>query len=132
MTAFVLDGSWHYLERDCVATKGRLIYEPAGDIHTLVTGGEGTIILFQMEAALIYVDQDDKVVGQDDVMSFTKLYDGYCMDQGVERLNLRYSQGLHAPDATGAGGAGALKALMSGEGLISEAEPVSIEQDAAA
>ncbi len=90
VTAFILEGSWHYLERDWVATKGKVIYEPPGDVHTLVTGDEGTVTLFQMEGALIYLDDEENVVGQDDVMSFTKLYNDYCDAEGIERLDLHY------------------------------------------
>ena len=33
---FVLEGRWRYLERDWVATAGSYLYEPPGDVHTLV------------------------------------------------------------------------------------------------
>jgi anti-sigma factor ChrR (cupin superfamily) len=90
VTAWVLEGSWRYLDRDWVATCGKLIYEPPGDVHTLVCGDEGTVTLFQMEGALIYVDENENVIGQDDVMSFTKLYNDYCTEHGIEVLDLHY------------------------------------------
>src|SRR5579864_4783825 len=34
--AFVLKGSWRYLEHDWVATEGAYVYEAPGETHTLV------------------------------------------------------------------------------------------------
>ena len=36
---FIISGSWHYLERDWVGRPGTFVYEPPGDIHTLVVDG---------------------------------------------------------------------------------------------
>ena len=35
---FVLKGRWRYLEHDWVASAGSFVYEPPGEIHTLVVG----------------------------------------------------------------------------------------------
>ncbi len=72
VTGFVLEGSWYYVGRDWVARKGMVIWEPPGDVHTLMTGDEGTITHFTLEGALIYVDDDDNVAGFDDCLSFTE------------------------------------------------------------
>lgn len=90
VTGFVLEGSWYYVERDWVARKGTCIWEPPGDVHTLMTGDEGTITHFTLEGALIYVDDDDNVAGFDDCLSFTKTYHDHCAAIGVEPVDLDY------------------------------------------
>ena len=36
VTGYVIRGRWHYLEHDWVAETGSFVYEPPGEIHTLV------------------------------------------------------------------------------------------------
>jgi 2,4'-dihydroxyacetophenone dioxygenase len=69
----VLKGRWKYLEHDWEATEGSYIFEPPGEIHTLVVpeGVEEMITLFHVTGSLLYCDVDGNVVGADDV--FTKL-----------------------------------------------------------
>ena len=33
--SYVIQGSWHYLEHDWVASAGSWVWEPPGDLHTL-------------------------------------------------------------------------------------------------
>ncbi len=69
----VLKGSWRYLEHDWIAQEGSYIFEPPGEIHTLVVpeGVEEMITLFHVTGSLLYCDPKGNVVGADDV--FTKL-----------------------------------------------------------
>lgn len=90
VTGYVLQGSWYYAEKDWVARPGSMVWEPPGDIHTLIGGDEGTITLFMLEGALLYVDEQDNVVGHDDVLSHMKLYVDYCRAQGIEPVDLDY------------------------------------------
>ena len=90
VVGYVLEGEWRYIERDWVARKGTMIWEPPGDIHTLVTGEEGTTTLFFMEGPLFYLDDNNQVVGFDDVLTFTKMYQDYCNAQGLEIIDLDY------------------------------------------
>ena len=88
---FCMQGSWHYPERDWVARPGTFIYEPPGDVHTLVVdGAEEMITLFLLEGVIQYLDDEENVVSQDDV--FTKLdrYLKFCRAQGIEPQDLRY------------------------------------------
>lgn len=66
---FVLKGTWRYLERDWVAGPGSYLYEPPGDIHTLVVDDdcEEMITLFHMTGAVIYCDEDGNTTGHTDV-----------------------------------------------------------------
>jgi len=71
--AYVIKGSWHYLEHDWVAEEGGYIFEPPGETHTLVVpdGCNEMITLFQVTGSLIYVDPQGRATGYDDV--FTRI-----------------------------------------------------------
>jgi hypothetical protein len=70
---YVLKGKWRYLEHDWVAVEGSYIFEPPGEIHTLVVPDDvdEMITLFFVTGSLLYCDESGNVVGADDV--FTKL-----------------------------------------------------------
>ncbi len=88
---FCLKGSWHYLERDWVARPGTFVYEPPGDIHTLVVDpGEEMQTLFLLEGVVQYLDDDDNVIYQDDVFTKLERYRKYCQEQGIEPQDLCY------------------------------------------
>src|SRR6185436_5063440 len=50
VVGYVIKGSWRYLEHDWVAREGTFVYEPPGEIHTLVVdaaaGGAPEMITF--------------------------------------------------------------------------------------
>ncbi len=75
VTGYVIKGAWRYLEHDWVATQGSFVYEPPGEIHTLVvdevSGSTEMITLFNIHGAMIYVDDQGQTTGYEDV--FTKL-----------------------------------------------------------
>jgi 2,4'-dihydroxyacetophenone dioxygenase len=83
--AFVIKGSWRYLEHDWVATEGSYAFEPPGETHTLVVdeGVEEMITLFQVNGCMNYVDPWGETVGYEDV--FTKI--DMCRDH-FERVGL--------------------------------------------
>ncbi len=88
---YVIQGSWHYLEREWVARPGTLVYEPPGDIHTLIVDdAEDMLTLFVLEGVIQYLDDDDNVIYQDDVFTKLERYLNYCRDQGIEPKDLRY------------------------------------------
>ena len=66
---YVIKGSWRYLEHDWVAREGMYVFEPPGEIHTLVvdSGVEEMVTLFHVCGALIYVDEQGRTVSYDDV-----------------------------------------------------------------
>lgn len=68
---YVLRGSWHYLEHDWVADAGSFVYEPPGEVHTLVvpeTCAE-MVTLFNVKGAMVYLDEGGAVTGFEDVFS---------------------------------------------------------------
>ena len=66
---FVIKGSWRYLEHDWVATEGSYLFEPPGEIHTLVVDEdcEEMITLFHNSGALLYCDENGKTISSTDV-----------------------------------------------------------------
>jgi quercetin dioxygenase-like cupin family protein len=65
---YVIKGSWRYLEHDWIAREGMYVFEPPGEIHTLVVDeGPEMITLFHVSGALIYVDEHGRATSYDDV-----------------------------------------------------------------
>jgi hypothetical protein len=88
---FCLQGSWHYIEREWVARPGTFVYEPPGDIHTLVVDdAEEMQTLFLLEGVVQYLDDDDNVIYQDDVFTKLERYLAFCKSQGIEPQDLCY------------------------------------------
>jgi 2,4'-dihydroxyacetophenone dioxygenase len=76
VTGLVLKGSWRYLEHDWIAHEGSFVYEPPGEIHTLVVDeasgdAQEMITFFNIHGAMVYVDEQGQVTGYEDV--FTKI-----------------------------------------------------------
>ncbi|MFD2328181.1 2,4'-dihydroxyacetophenone dioxygenase family protein [Cohnella sp. GCM10020058] len=79
-----LQGQWRYEGRDWIAKPGTFIFEPPGDIHTLITNQEEVITLFILGGSLQYFDDNDQIIGQDDIYSVLKKYMDYCGATGIE------------------------------------------------
>jgi 2,4'-dihydroxyacetophenone dioxygenase len=58
---FNLKGQWRYAERDWIAKPGTFIFEPLGDIHTLITEDEEVITLFTLSGSLQYFDEENQM-----------------------------------------------------------------------
>jgi quercetin dioxygenase-like cupin family protein len=74
VTGYVIRGAWRYLEHDWVAREGSFVYEPPGEIHTLVvdeaSGGDTEMItFFNIHGAMVYVDEAGQPTGYEDVFS---------------------------------------------------------------
>ena len=88
---FCTQGSWHYKERDWHATPGTLIWEPPGDIHTLIVDDpQGMTTLFLLEGTIQYLDESDRIIYQDDVFAKLQYYRDYCQANGIAPLDLCY------------------------------------------
>lgn len=60
--AWVIAGRWRYLEHDWVASAGMYVFEPQGDVHTLVNAGEEEMItLFVVHGPIEYLGADGQV-----------------------------------------------------------------------
>ncbi|TWO68501.1 cupin [Caenimonas sedimenti] len=73
VTGLVLKGAWRYLEHDWVAREGSFVYEPPGEIHTLVVDevadAPEMITFFNIHGAMVYLDEKGAVTGYEDVFS---------------------------------------------------------------
>ena len=71
VVGYVIKGAWRYLEHDWVAHEGSFVYEPPGEIHTLVVPDDCTemITFFNISGAMIYLDGEGRQTGYEDVFS---------------------------------------------------------------
>ncbi|CAM9317336.1 unnamed protein product, partial [Heterosigma akashiwo] len=71
--ALTLKGSWGYKEHGWNAKSGTYVFEPPGETHTLIVDKdcEEMITMFHVTGSLLYTNEEDEVIGFDDV--FTKL-----------------------------------------------------------
>jgi len=82
--AWVIQGTWRYLEHDWVARPGSFVYEPEGDVHTLVVeGGEEMITLFIVRGAIDYLDESGDVVRTDTAQGKLDRYRAHCDEHGL-------------------------------------------------
>jgi 2,4'-dihydroxyacetophenone dioxygenase len=68
---FVISGRWHYAERDWVASAGSYVFEPPGDVHTLMADPGESLTLFWITGTLIELDETGGTIGYADV--FTRI-----------------------------------------------------------
>ena len=73
VVGYVIKGKWRYLEHDWVASEGSFVFEPPGEIHTLVVPEDcdEMITFFNIAGAMIYLDPAGRQIGYEDV--FTKI-----------------------------------------------------------
>ena len=83
----MLKGAWRYLEHDWVASQGSFVYEPPGEIHTLVvdevSGSTEMITLFNIHGAMVYLDADGNQSGYEDVFSKIAMCRAHYAENGL-------------------------------------------------
>jgi len=84
VVGYNIQGRWRYHGRSWIAKPGTFIFEPPGDIHTLITEDDEVITLFILGGALQYFDEHNELIGQDDIYTVLKKYKDYCLDHGLE------------------------------------------------
>ena len=87
VTGYVIKGAWRYLEHDWIAKAGSFVYEPPGEIHTLVVDdvvGESEMITqFNIHGAMIYLDDNGKTTGYEDVFTKIEMCRKHYIDVGL-------------------------------------------------
>ena len=87
VTGYVIKGAWRYLEHDWIAKAGAFVYEPPGEIHTLVVDdvvGENEMITqFNIHGAMIYLDDNGKTTGYEDVFTKIEMCRKHYIDVGL-------------------------------------------------
>jgi hypothetical protein len=84
--AWVLQGAWRYLEHPWTAGVGSYVYEPAGDVHTLVTDGVEMVTLFSMHGPIEYLDEAGNVTFTETAQTKLDKYLDHCAAQGIDPL----------------------------------------------
>jgi len=82
--SWTLEGSWYYPEHAdrWRATPGTFIWEPPGDVHTLVTESAMTAF-YVMHGGLTALDADGKAIGYDNCLTLLDYCDRYYRDIGM-------------------------------------------------
>ena len=87
VTGYVIKGAWRYLEHEWVARAGAFVYEPPGEIHTLVVdevvGVDEMITLFNIHGAMIYLDDQGQTTGYEDVFTKIQMCRQHYTDNGL-------------------------------------------------
>ena len=81
--------TWHYLEHDWVAREGSYIFEPAGEVHTLVVPSdapEPMVTFFVLQGGLVYVDdvKSGRFTGYDDGFTLLELAREHYRQVGLD------------------------------------------------
>ena len=73
--AWVIRGSWYYLEHDWIATAGDFVYETPGEGHTLVSyeHPDPMRVFFIVKGPLLWLDDNGDSVGHFDVHDYIAL-----------------------------------------------------------
>ena len=91
---WVLQGRWHYIEHDWTATPGDFVYEPAGDVHTLVAEVEDEdhpmLTLFSIHGDIEYVDENGDRLYLENAESKLRRYLEHCESAGIEPYDVVY------------------------------------------
>ncbi|TQM13359.1 MULTISPECIES: 2,4'-dihydroxyacetophenone dioxygenase family protein [Pseudonocardia] len=91
--AWVIKGSWRYLEHDWVAHAGDFVFEGRGDVHTLVTdGADEMITLFNIHGPIEYLDDDDRVLRTETPETKLALYEDFCRREGLKLAPVVFSR----------------------------------------
>ena len=81
---YVIKGTWRYLEHDWVAREGDYVFEPPGEVHTLVVDDDAEMItLFHVFGALVYYDENDQPTGHDDVHTKIEMCRRHFQETGL-------------------------------------------------
>ena len=82
---YVIKGRWRYLEHDWVAETGSFVYEPPGEVHTLIVPDDCTemITFFNISGAMIYLDEAGRTVGYEDVWTKIDMCRRHYADAGL-------------------------------------------------
>lgn len=91
---WVLQGHWHYREHDWQAEPGAYVYEPPGDVHTLVAdlepGSEPMLTLFFIHGPIEYMDANGELAYIETAETKLRRYHDFCAGNGLEPQQLDF------------------------------------------
>ena len=84
---YVIKGAWRYLEHDWVARAGMFVYEPPGEVHTLVVDASGEademITYFVVHGGLTKIGADGQPSGFENAFTKIALCDAHYRRAGL-------------------------------------------------
>ncbi len=84
---YVIKGSWRYLEHDWVARAGMFVYEPPGEVHTLVVDEASEtsemITYFVVHGGLTKIGDDGKPCAYENAFTKIELCDAHYRKAGL-------------------------------------------------
>jgi 2,4'-dihydroxyacetophenone dioxygenase len=85
VVGYVIRGRWKYLEHDWIAEEGSFVFEPPGEVHTLTVPADCAemITFFNIGGAMIYVDENDRQIGYEDVFTKIAMCRAHYRDAGL-------------------------------------------------
>ena len=89
---YTIEGKWKYEEHDWVAGPGSIVYETAASTHTFEVVAEGAsgyvITLVQVNGDLLFLDDKDNIVAQENWKTSLQRYLAYCEQHGIKPKDL--------------------------------------------
>lgn len=85
--AHTVKGAWRYQENNWVSRAGDSVYEVAGSSHT-PESVEETEIFFILVGELLFLDEDKKILWQENHKTSIERYTAYCEANGIEARDL--------------------------------------------
>jgi quercetin dioxygenase-like cupin family protein len=85
VVGYVIRGRWKYVEHDWTAEEGSFVFEPPGEVHTLTVPADcpEMITFFNIQGAMIYVDDQNRQTGYEDVFTKIDLCRTHYRDNGL-------------------------------------------------
>ena len=83
--AFTLKGTWYYEEHPWRAQPGDYVYEPPGELHTLIVPQDcpEMITLFHVTGGYSYVGKDGQLTGFEGVFTKLAALETHCRSAGL-------------------------------------------------
>ncbi len=82
-----VSGAWRYQENNWVSRAGDTVYEVAGSSHT-PESLEETEVFFLLVGELLFLDQDNKILWQENHKTSIERYTNYCAANGITPRDL--------------------------------------------
>ena len=89
---YTIEGKWKYKEHDWVSGPDSIVYETAASTHTFEVVAEGAsgyvVTLVQVNGDLLFLDDKDNIVVQENWKTSLQRYLAYCKEHGIKPKDL--------------------------------------------
>lgn len=80
---YTVSGAWRYKEHDWIARAGDAVYETAGSSHA-PEALEDSEIFLTLVGDLLFLDEEGRIIAQENWKTSATRYLGYCEENGIE------------------------------------------------